>query len=143
MGEGEKAVVDRLTSLTMLSTRRLVLRLGLPLFLLAVFPLLFVPVPPFQDLPNHLASIHVVEHADKYPEFVFNGHFKTNGALFAWLHVVGSVTGTFLAAKLFVVLTCAVSAFVLPWAVIELTGEKRRGVLALSLIHISEPTRPY
>ena len=31
------------------------------------------------------------------------GHFKTNGALFAWLHVVGSVTGTFLAAKLFVV----------------------------------------
>ena len=130
MGEGEKAPADRLTSLMTLSTRRLVLRLGLPLFLLAVFPLLFVPVPPFQDLPNHLASIHVVEHADKYPEFVFNGHFKTNGALFAWLHLVGSVTGTFVAAKLFVVLTCAVSAFVLPWAVIELTGEKRRGVLA-------------
>ncbi len=121
---------DLLADLTALSTRALVVRLGLVLFVLAAFPLLLVEVPPLQDLPNHLASVHVVEHPEKYPELVFNGHFKTNGALFAWLHVVGKITGTFVAAKLFVALACAASAFVLPWSVITLTGDKRRGVLA-------------
>ena len=40
-------------------------------------PLLLVDVPPFQDLPNHLATATVIEHPDRYPEFVFNGFFKT------------------------------------------------------------------
>lgn len=121
---------DFLAGLADLETPALVFRLGLVLFVLAALPLLFVPVPPLQDLPNHLASIHVVEHPEKYPELVFNGHFKTNGALFAWLHVVGRVVGSFLAAKLFVVLVCGVGAFVLPWALAELTSDKRRSVLA-------------
>jgi len=122
-----KGLLDTLASL---STGALVLRLGLFLFALAALPSFFVALPPFQDLPNHLASVHVVTHAEKYPELVFNGHFKTNGALFAWLTVVGRLAGLTLAAKLFVLLTCAVGAFVLPWAVVVLRGSPRRGAVA-------------
>lgn len=124
---GVSAFVDKLASGP---PRVVAARLGLVLFVLSAFPLLLVEVPPYQDLPNHLASIHVVEHADKYPEFVFNGHFKTNGALFAWLHLVGKLTGSFVAAKLFAALTLATAAFVLPWAVCVLTGDARRSVMA-------------
>lgn len=123
----DEGQVDRLAGL---STRALVLRLGLFLFVLTALPTLLVEVPPFQDLPNHLASMHVVSHPEKYPELVFNGHFKTNGALFAWLHVVSKITGLFVAAKLFVILTCAVGSFVLPWAVVTLRDDKRRAILA-------------
>jgi len=119
-----------LDSLVARPSRSLVLGLGLALFVLAATPLLFTEVPPMQDLPNHLASIHVVTHPALYPEFVFNGHLKTNGALFAWLHAVGGVTGTFLAAKLFTVLVLAAGAFALPWSVLVLTESKPKAVLA-------------
>ncbi|MBK6460826.1 MAG: hypothetical protein IPF92_07435 [Myxococcales bacterium] len=118
-----------LDALVARSSRSLVLGLGLTLFVLAATPLFFTEVPPMQDLPNHLASIHVVTHPALYPEFVFNGHMKTNGALFAWLHAVGGVTGTFLAAKLFTFLVLAAGAFALPWAVLVLTESKAKAVL--------------
>ena len=59
---GVSAFVDKLASGP---PRVVAARLGLVLFVLSAFPLLLVEVPPYQDLPNHLASIHVVEHADK------------------------------------------------------------------------------
>ncbi len=104
--------------------------LGAALFALGAWPLLLTEIPPMQDLPNHLATIHVVEHPERYPELVFNGHFKTNGALFAWLHLVGRVTGAALGARLFAAMTCAASAFVLPRAVYELTGSRSRAIAA-------------
>lgn len=119
-----------LDALVARSSRSLVLGLGLVLFVLSAAPLLFAEVPPMQDLPNHLASIHVVTHPALYPEFVFNGHLKTNGALFAWLHAVGGLTGTFMAAKLFTALVLAAGALTLPWAVLVLTESKPKAVLA-------------
>jgi hypothetical protein len=57
------------------------------LFLLSASTLLFAKALPYQDLPNHLASLSVLEHADIYPEFVGTGLFKTNSAIFALLRL--------------------------------------------------------
>ena len=51
---------------------------------MAVDPLALTEVPPYQDLPNHLAAVTVIQNPDLYPEFVFNGFFKTNAALFTF-----------------------------------------------------------
>src|ERR1700683_4105437 len=51
---------------------QLALLLSALLFVLTAWPLLLVAVPPFQDLPNHLATVTVIQHPAQYPEFVFN-----------------------------------------------------------------------
>jgi hypothetical protein len=58
------------------------------LFAMAASTLLFAKALPYQDLPNHLASLSVLEHLDTYPEFIGTGLFKTNSAIFALLRVV-------------------------------------------------------
>jgi hypothetical protein len=92
------------------SDGQLALLISAVLFLLAAWPLALVDVPPFQDLPNHLATITVIEHPQKYPEFVFNGFFKTNSAFFTWLLFVGRLVGTKMAAKVFTLLVLALNA---------------------------------
>ena len=79
---------------------------------------------------NHLAAVTVIENPARYPEFVFNGFFKTNAALFAWLVVVGKVVGTPLAARLFALMVLAANAFVLPRFVLTLTGSRKRMLVA-------------
>ncbi|HEY2509947.1 MAG TPA: hypothetical protein VGI39_03800, partial [Polyangiaceae bacterium] len=105
---------------------QLALRVSALLFALAAWPLLLVDVPPFQDLPNHLATVTVLLHPSQYPEFVFNGFLKTNGALFAWLYFVGRAVGLPLASRLFTALVLAVGALVLPRFVLEMTGSRAR-----------------
>ena len=85
---------------------------------------------PYQDLPNHLASIHVLWHPDLYPELVANGFFKTNAALFAWLYFAGKPLGLLAAAKVFALATLFANAFTYPRLVLELTGSLRRAVVA-------------
>ena len=109
-----------------ISDEQLALRLSAALFALAAWPLLLVDVPPFQDLPNHLATVTVLLHPSRYPEFVFNGFLKTNGALFAWLYFVGRAVGLPLASRLFTALVLAVGALVLPRFVLEMTGSRGR-----------------
>src|ERR1700733_14106076 len=86
------------------------LLLSAVLFLIAAWPIGLVDLPPFQDLPNHLATIAVIQHPERYPEFVFNGYFKTNSALFTWLLLVGNVVGTKAAARLFALIVLALGA---------------------------------
>ncbi len=100
------------------------------LFVLGAWPLALTEVPPYQDLPNHLATATVIENPGRYPEFVFNGFFKTNAALFAWLHVVGHAVGTTLAARLFALLVLAANAVVLPRFVLAFTGSRKRMLVA-------------
>jgi hypothetical protein len=100
------------------------------LFVVGAWPLALTAVPPYQDLPNHLATITVIENQARYSEFAFNGFFKTNAALFAWLFVVGKVVGTQLAARLFALLVLAANAFILPRFVLELTGSRTRMLIA-------------
>jgi len=113
-----------------LTDTQLALVVSAALFVVGAWPLALTEVPPYQDLPNHLAAVTVIEHPEKYPELVFNGFFKTNAALFAWLYVVGKVAGVKLAARLFALLVLAANALVMPRFVLGITGSRRRMVIA-------------
>ena len=108
----------------------LALLVSAALFVVGAWPLALTEVPPYQDLPNHLAAATVIDNPGRYPEFAFNGFFKTNAALFAWLYVVGKVTGIKLAARLFALLVLAANAIVLPRFVLTLTGSRKRMLIA-------------
>ncbi len=58
-----------------LTDAQITLLVGALLFVLAAWPLALVPVPPLQDLPNHLATATILAHPAEYPVFVFNGFF--------------------------------------------------------------------
>lgn len=115
---------------TWLDDRQLALAVSAALFILGAWPLALSEVPPYQDLPNHLATASVIDDLGAYPEYVFNGFFKTNSALFAWLCLAGKVTGLALAARLFALATLALNALVLPRFVLRLTGSRRKMVTA-------------
>ncbi len=115
---------------TRLTDGQLALVVSAALFVVCAWPIALTDVPPYQDLPNHLAAVAVMENPGRYPEFAFNGFFKTNAALFAWLHVVGKVTGLHLGARLFSVLVVGANAFVFPRFVLALTGSRNRMVIA-------------
>ena len=78
------------------------------------------------ELPNHLATAHIVAHPDLYPQLAFNGLFKSNALFTLWLHVFGS-HGLFGAARVFVAIVLAVNALALPLFVLRFAG--RRAVL--------------
>ncbi len=131
---GARPIVGRFVAwLWNLTDTQLALVLSAALFALAAWPVALTEVPPLQDLPNHLAAITVIEHPARYTEFVFNGFFKTNAALFAWLYFVGHLVGLKLASRLFVLLVLAANALVLPRFVLALTGSRQRMVMATSL----------
>ncbi|MCL2778529.1 MAG: hypothetical protein FWD73_11035 [Polyangiaceae bacterium] len=113
-----------------LSDRQLAWLIGAVLFVVCAWPLAFVAVPPLQDLPNHLSAVAVIEHPDRYPEFVFNGFFKTNAALFAWLFVVAKIASLNTAARLFALVVLAGNAFTLPRFVLAFTRSRKRMLVA-------------
>jgi hypothetical protein len=82
------------------------------LFALAASTLLFAKALPYQDLPNHLASLSVLENLDMYPEFIGTGLLKTNSAIFALLRLARALgmdwTG---ASKVVACVVFGVSAF--------------------------------
>jgi len=121
--------LDKLSNIRLTDTQ-LALVVSAVLFLVGAWPLALTEVPPYQDLPNHLATLTVIENLDAYPEYVFNGFFKTNAALFTWLHLVGGIAGVKLAARLFALLTLALTALVLPRFVLRISGSRRRMLMA-------------
>ncbi len=132
LGRGGGGVISdvsrKLSRPLALTDGQLALVVSAALFVAAAWPLALTEVPPYQDLPNHLAAITVIEHPEQYPEFVFNGFFKTNAALFAWLYVGGKIFGVNMAARLFALLVLAFNALSIPRFVLELTGSRRRMV---------------
>jgi len=113
-----------------LSDSRLIALTAAPLFVLYAWPLLLVAVPPFQDLPNHLATAHIIEHPDLYPEFAFNGLFKSNALLTLWLYTVGRF-GLFGATRAFVALVIAATSIALPVFVHRFAGRRAVPLAAL------------
>lgn len=83
------------------------------LFVLSAWPLVLVEVPPLQDLPNHVATSHIIAHPDIYPEYVFNGFCKSNSLLALWLYLLGGL-GLWPAARAFTALVLAMAAVALP-----------------------------
>ncbi len=106
-----------------LTDGRLVALVALVLFVLGAWPLLLVDLPPFQDIPNHVAIAHMIAHPDLYPEFAFNGLYKSNSALTLWFYLLGG-HGLFGAARGFVALVLAVTALALPVFVLRFAGRR-------------------
>jgi hypothetical protein len=102
----------------------------LGLFVLAAWPLALVDVPPFQDLPNHLAAATILLHRAEHPGYVFNGFFKTNSALFTWLVLTGPTLGVKAAARVFTLAVLALQAIALPRFVLAFGGRRRMAVSA-------------
>ena len=117
-------------SVERLSDRQLALVVSAVLFAVAAWPIALTEVPPYQDLPNHLAAVTVLQNPAMYPEFVSNGFIKTNAALFTWLFFVGKVVGVRLASRLFALLVLALNAIVLPKLVLQLTGSRKKLIVA-------------
>lgn len=115
---------------TRLKDTHLALLVGAVLFASTAWFVALTEVPPFQDLPNHLAAITIIQHPEQYPEFVFNGFFKTNAALFTWLYFASKVVGLKMASRLFTLLVLAVTALALPQFVLDMTGSRKKMVVA-------------
>jgi hypothetical protein len=113
-----------------LSDARLVALAALALFVLSAWPLLLVDLPPLQDLPNHVATAHIIAHPDLYPHIGFNGFFKSNALLTLWLATFGGL-GLFGAAKAFVALVLAAGAVALPVFVLRFAGRPVVPIAAL------------
>ena len=116
------------------SDAQLATLIGCVLFALAAWTIPFMDVAPYQDLPAHLATVTILTHPDKYPEYVFNGFFKTNGALIAFVYFVGKLTGIKLAARLFILGILAANAFVFPRFVLAFTDRARMIVASFFLL---------
>jgi hypothetical protein len=106
-----------------LSDARLAALLALALFALSAWPLLLVRLPPLQDLPNHVATAHIISHPELYPEYGFNGFFKSNVLLTLWLHLFGG-QGLYGAARAFTALVLAATAVALPVFVLRFAGRR-------------------
>jgi hypothetical protein len=119
----------RLADLTDL---RLSLLFALVLFVLAAWPLLLVELPPFQDLPNHLATAHIIAHPALYPQYAFNGFFRSNSLLTLWLSAFGG-RGLYGAARAFVAFVLALNALALPLFVLRFAG---RGAVAVAMLFL-------
>jgi len=120
----------RPTWLASLTDAQLVLLVAALLFALAAWPLLLVPLPPLQDLPNHLATAHIVAHPELYPQFAFNGLFKSNCLLTLWFYLVGG-HGLFGAARAFTAIVLAANALALPLFVLHFAGRRALPVAML------------
>jgi hypothetical protein len=116
-----------------LSDRALATALGALLWAACALPLLLVRIPPYQDLPGHLAEVTVLLHPDRYPELAPTGLLKPGAFFFLWTLEVGRAVGIALAAKLFVLATLAANAFVLPRFVLHFT-DRARMLLAAPLV---------
>jgi hypothetical protein len=112
-----------------LSDARLSSLVALGLFVLAAWPLLLVDLPPLQDLPNHVATAHIIAHPDLYPEYAFNGLYKSNALLTLWFHVTGG-HGLFASARAFTAIVLAMNALALPLFVLRFAGRRRLLVAA-------------
>ena len=132
LGDAEEVgVVGRVRGfIERLPDTQLALLISTVLLALTAWPVALTEVPPFQDLPNHLAAVTVLEHPASYPGFVSNGFLKTNAALFTWLFFVGKVIGATLAARVFVLLVLGLNAFVLPQTVLAFTRSRKKLIIA-------------
>lgn len=120
-------LIERLASL---SDAQLILVVALLLFALAAWPLLRVELPPFQDLPNHVATAHIIAHPNLYPQYVSNGLLKSNSLLTLWLYVLGG-HGLFAAARVFTAIVLATTSLALPIFVFRFAGRRHLRVAPL------------
>ena len=106
-----------------LSDGQLVILVAFALFALSAWPLLLVALPPLQDVPNHVATAHIISHLTLYPAYGFNGFFKTYSLLALWLHLFGGL-GLYGAARAFTAIVLALTAVAVPLFVLRFAGRR-------------------
>ncbi len=116
-----------------LADNQLALVISAVLFVCAAWPLVVVRIPPYQDLPGHLAAVTILANPDRYPELVATGFMKPNSFFFLWTLTAGRSIGFVLAAKIFAAAVLAGIAFVLPRFVLHFT-DRARMVFAAPLL---------
>ena len=107
------------------SDRRLATLVGVVLLAGVAWPLAFVAVPPYQDLPGHLAAVSVLQHLDRYPEYAATGPWKTGAAFTSFCLAASPLIGLVGAAKVFVLFVLSAGALVLPRFVLHFGGRRR------------------
>jgi hypothetical protein len=108
--------------------------LGVALFFAAALPYAIpglVGHPPLQDYAEHLAAAAMASHPAEYPEYAFNGLFKTNAAFVVFVWAVGKAVGVERAGRAFLLLVLGVNAFALVRFVLHFGGRARMRVAAL------------
>ena len=75
--------------------------IGAGLFALVAWPLLFMELPPYQDLYAHCAGLTVLIHPERYPEFESTGMFKTYAMFYTLGRLIAPHIGVMLFAKIF------------------------------------------
>lgn len=123
----------RRTTRAALGDRRLALALGLAIFALVGWPLLVVRIPPYQDLPAHLAAATILASPERYPDLVATSFLEPGSFLMLWMSVAGRWFGLVAAAKIFALAVLAGNALVLPRFVLHFT-DRARMVLAAPLL---------
>jgi hypothetical protein len=111
-----------------------VAKAGLALWLLAAWPLFLVKQLPHEDLPGHVAAAYVTDHLAAYPEYVAAHGLRTNSALLSWLHVAAPGLGYMGAARIFVMLVLAITAFGYAFLFNRVGGERRMWIASVFAI---------
>src|SRR5262249_20571536 len=114
------------------SDRALVLAIAAALFALGAWPLFFLPLPPYQDLPDHLATVCVLLDPAKYPDFASHGFLKANALFVVATYALAKFVGVVAAGKIFALAVIAASSVALPAFVLAFTD--RRRLLVASLV---------
>jgi hypothetical protein len=117
-----------------MSDRRLAAAVGAVMFVAVAWPILLLRIPPYQDLPGHLAAVTVLANPDQYPNLLPTGFLKPNSFFFLWTLNAGRALGFVLAAKMYVLAILAANAFVLPRFVLHFTDRKRMLLAAPLLV---------
>jgi hypothetical protein len=117
----------------------LVFKISGLLWILSCIPIFIGDALPFQDLPNHMASMSIVEHLSAYPEFASTGLLKTNSALFAILTVARTFGLSWTASsKLAAIIVLGASASSFPRILHRLGGPRALyagSLFLLPLVH--------
>ena len=130
---GVAARPGRFVSIAAWSDRKVATLIGAVLAVLGGWPLFFVRLAPYQDLPDHLATVAVLLEPAKYPEFVSNGWLKANSSLVALLYLLAKGFGLLAAGRILPILVVTANAFALPHFVLSFTDRRRMLVASLLL----------
>lgn len=113
------------------SDRALATLIGGALFVASAWPLAGMRLPPYQDLPDHLATLCVLLHPERYPEYLSNGWFKADSLLIWSCYVMAKHLGVLAAGRIFSTLVLACNALALPHFVLAFGGRRRLVVSSL------------
>jgi hypothetical protein len=122
------SIVERMARM---SDKQLATLIGGALFVVAGWPLLFLRVPPYQDLPGHMATVCVLLNPERYPDFLSNGWLKANSLFVGLLYLAAKGLGVVAAARLVCALVLGATALALPHFVLAFTDRRRLLVASL------------